>query len=109
MTRFHLDFCPRASWQSGVDAADQRWTRTPNIFTGTEEQATLECSDLEAAYDRSVTFRAVPIEAQPEDEPGCYCAGCGGDFRAKAGHQLACTCAAASVRWVRPAQKVRAS
>lgn len=91
MTRWHLDFVPRASWQTGVDAPDQRWTRTPNVFTGTEEQATVECSDLEAAYDRQVVFRAVPIPLTAEEEAHHYCNGCGGDYRERSG-EFACRC-----------------
>lgn len=102
MNRYHLDFIPRRSWQQDVDPDDQKWTRTPNVFSGTEEQATIECSELEAAYDRQVTFRAVPLETL---EPEChYCPSCGGDYRERIGHQLACTCpmaiaSTAGIRW----------
>lgn len=103
MTRHHIEFIPRRSWEPGVDPADQRWTRTPNVFVGTDEQASLECSELEVAYDRAVTFRAVPIPST-EDEIH-YCAGCGGDLRIRLGKDLSCTCPVAlasttGVRWV---------
>ena len=102
MSRYHLDFCPRASWQSGVDAADQRWTRTPNTFTGTEDEVTLECSDLEAAYDRQVIFRAVPMPVTAEEDAHHYCPSCGGDYRER--DQFACSCPRAivstcGIRW----------
>lgn len=103
MNRYHLDFIPRRSWQPDVDPEDQRWTRTPNVFAGTEEEATLECADLEAAYDRQVTFRAVLIETL-EDVEHHYCPSCGGYYRERIGHQLACTCpmalaSTAGIRW----------
>lgn len=108
MTRYHLDWLPRCSWQPGVEACDQRWTRTPNIFTGTEEEATLECSDLEAAYDRSVIFRAVPIAPTAEEEAHHICAECGGDYRERIGHEYACRCpkALASTSGVRRVEEV---
>ena len=90
--RFRLEFIPRASWQPGTDAADQRWTRTPDVFSGTPDEATREVGELEGEYGREIIFRAVPLESQPEDEPGRYCGGCGGDFTAAYGHQLACSC-----------------
>jgi hypothetical protein len=104
MTRYYLDFCPRRSWEPGVEPADQKWTRTPNIFSGTETEATIECSDLEAAYDRQVTFRAVPIEDLDAEDH--YCPKCGGDYRERIGHQLACTCPMAiastsGIRWTK--------
>lgn len=102
MTRHHIEFIPRRSWEPGVDPADQRWTRTPNVFVGTDEQATLECSELEVAYDRAVTFRAVPIEPEEAEH---YCPACGGDYRERMGRDLGCTCPIAlastsGVRWV---------
>jgi hypothetical protein len=102
MTRYALEFVPRRSWQQDVDPADQRWTRTPNVFSGTEAEATIECSELEAAYDRSVTFRAVPLETLESEVH--FCPSCGGDYRERIGHQLACTCpmalaSTAGIRW----------
>lgn len=107
--KYHLEFIPRASWQPGVDPADQRWTRTPNLFVGTEVQATIECSDLEAAYDRSCIFRAVLVPVTPEEEAHHFCSQCGGDFRDRLGTEFACSCPVAvavsgSVRWIRPAK-----
>lgn len=102
--RFALDFIPRASWEPGVEPADQRWTRTPNTVSGTEEEATLQCSDMEAAFDRAVIFRAVPLPVTPEEEEHHFCPSCGGDYRERIGHQLACTCpmaiaSTAGIRW----------
>jgi len=78
--RYHLDFIPRASWQPNTDPADQRWTRTPNIFSGTEDEVTIECSELESEYGFAVTFRAVAIESTPEEEGlHHYCPSCGGE------------------------------
>lgn len=107
MTRYHLEWIPRASWQTGVDAADQRWTRTPNLFVGSEVEATQECSDLECAYDRNCIFRAVPIAVTPEEEQHHFCSTCGGDLRDRLGGEYACSCPVAvavpgSVRWIRP-------
>ena len=110
MSRFRIDFIPRASWQPETDPADQRWTRTPNIFSGTEYEATLECSELESEYGFAVTFRAVAIESTPEEEGlHHYCPSCGGDYRERMGHQLACTCPLAiasttGIRWAKPAR-----
>jgi hypothetical protein len=121
MARFKIQWMPRASWQPDVDADDQRWTDSPNVFTGTEEQATLECSDLDAAFDRVNVFRAVPVPLTADEEIASdapfTCPGCGGDFRSAAGTELACNCARPvhqdvyvprELRWVRVSGMYRA-
>jgi hypothetical protein len=50
----------------------------------------------------------VPIETL-EDCEHHYCPSCGGDYRERIGHQLACTCPLAlastsGIRWVKPAR-----
>lgn len=110
MSRFFIEFCPRRSWQPDVDSDDQRWTRTPNVFSGSETEATLECSELDAAYDRACVFRAVAIEPAVEELAHQYCAGCGGDLRIGLGRALSCSCevavaASSGIRWVKPARR----
>lgn len=91
MKRYKLQFCPRASWQPMVEPADQRWTDTPDVFTGTEEELTLHISELDADYGFECNFRGVPV-LSPELEQHHYCPGCGGDFRAATGTEIACGC-----------------
>lgn len=91
MNKYKIQFCPRGSWQPMVEPADQRWTDTPDVFTGTPEELTLHLSELDADFGFECNFRGVPVLA-PELEQHHYCAGCGGDFRAAAGTDLACSC-----------------
>ncbi len=102
-----MDWIPRRSWQDGVEAEDQRWTRTKDTIVGTEVDATNAISSLEADYDRAVIFRAVPVESQPEDEPGRWCEACGGDCQDRAS-DIACKCrpGLASVRPSAPVVEV---
>ena len=88
--RYRIDWIPRRSWQDGVDADDQRWTRTADVISGTEVDATNTVSALEADYDRALIFRAVPLPVQPEDEPGRWCETCGGDCWEQ--NEIACAC-----------------
>lgn len=91
MNRYRIEYIPRADWQPMVEPSDQRWTHTPDTFTGTEEELTLHLSELDADYGFECNFRGVPVLA-PELEAHHYCAGCGGDFRAAPGTAVACSC-----------------
>lgn len=91
MNRYRIEFIPRASWQPGVEPADQRWAHTPNTFTGTPEQLTLELSELDAAFDFGCVFRGVAVLA-PELDAHNYCPRCGGDHRDAPGTAYACSC-----------------
>lgn len=102
--RYRIEWIPRRSWQNGVEPADQRWTHTPNVFTGDEVELTRHLSELEADYDRSVVFRGVPLEVQPEDEPGRWCEACGGD-RVELGSSIACRCPCRGQSGVRTATR----
>lgn len=60
--RYRLESIQRRCWQTGVEACDQRWLSSPNIFSGTEVELTRELSELEAEFDRAVVFRGVPLD-----------------------------------------------
>ncbi len=112
--KHHIEFVYRRSWQPDTDPCDQRWTRTPDVFVGTEEEATREVSELESSFGHEVIFRAVPIAVTAEEEEHHMCATCGGDFRDRIGTPYACTCPVAvaiagGIRWVKPMVKERAS
>ena len=67
--KYHLEFIPRASWVTGVDAADQRWTRTYYRTEPTEDQEDLVAA-VWPAPDFSVLFRIKAeylIAARAED------------------------------------------
>lgn len=89
--RYRIEYCPRASWEPGLDPADQRWTRTPDVFIGTETELTLHISELDADYGFECNFRGVALD-EPELDAHHYCGTCGGDFRESIVHQLACSC-----------------
>lgn len=91
MKKFRIEYIPRVSWEPGVDSADQRWSHTPDTFTGTDEELTIHLSELDGDYGFQLNFRGVPVLA-PELEQHHYCAGCGGDVRAAAGTKIACSC-----------------
>lgn len=61
--RYRIEWIQRRCWQTGVDACDQRWTASPNTFSGTEAELTIELSSLEVDHDRAMVFRGVRIES----------------------------------------------
>lgn len=106
--RYRIEWIPRRCWQNGVEPADQRWTHSPNVFTGDEVELTRHMSELEADYDRSLVFRGVPLEVQPEDESpeerARWCEACGGD-RVEPGSAIACRCPCRAQSGVRTAAR----
>lgn len=92
MTRFRIYWLPRVELQAGSD--DQRWTLSPDVFTGTVAECDEELRQLTAAYDGQLVFEARALPVMPEDEPDRWCGSCGGDLRERRG-QFACWCAAA--------------
>ena len=103
MTRFRIYWLPRVDFQAGADADDQRWTLSPDVFTGTPAECDEELRQLTAAYDGQLVFEARPLPVMPEDEPDRWCGSCGGDLRERLGHELACRCPLALVKTRAPA------
>jgi hypothetical protein len=107
--RFRVQWMPAVSIEMGVAESDQRWTTTPDVFSGTVAEAERHQRELQADYGSEVVFRLQPLPLEPEDEPGRWCEGCGGDVTATALDALSCRCRpsvrAAAASGVRPAVK----